>query len=291
MYNMVVQANGSVTYQLTDPTTWGAWAHEGHRLWASMSEDFWLYEYKVRRCPQPYSHDWTACPYAHKGERARRRDPRRFSYAAVSCPEYRANAHAHAQLGLAGAGHPPPTCARGLRCRYAHGVFELWLHPSRFRTRPCEAGTRCQRRICFFAHFPHEFRGEDHVAAIAAMPRTPPSTFAVPRTPPRILQRDPSNPATTHPAPPLFDDITLRATPNRLRMLSLHSAITGDDVFSSPTATAAAVTTAATTMPTMRVPLPAYEEVEDAKSVHYADDEDSLLNDYPHRDLIMDFMR
>ncbi|EMS65041.1 hypothetical protein TRIUR3_29563 [Triticum urartu] len=139
MYNMVVQADGSVTYQLTDPTTWGAWAHEGHRLWASMSEDFWLYEYKVVSTPQ------------------------------------------------------------------------------------------------------------------------------------------------------LFDDLTLQATPNRLRMLSLYSAITGDDVFSSPVATASAVATAATTMSTLRAPLPANEE--DTKSVHYADDEDSLLNDYPHRDLIMDFMR
>ncbi|KAI4964696.1 hypothetical protein ZWY2020_059959 [Hordeum vulgare] len=283
MYNMVVQENGEVTYELTDPTKWGAWAHEGHRLWASMSEDFWLYEYKVRMCPQPYSHDWTACPYAHKDERARRRDPRRFSYIAVSCPEYRTNARAHAQLRLAGAAHPPPTCARGLRCRYAHGVFELWLHPSRFRTRTCDAGTRCQRQICFFAHFTHELRGEDPIAAFATAATTPP----------HILQRAPFTSVPRPyavPAPQLFDDVTLQATPNRLRMLSLYSAINGDDVF-LPIATSAAVTTAATTMPTMRVPLPAYEEVEDAKSVHYADDEDSLLNDYPHRDLIMDFMR
>ncbi|SPT16422.1 unnamed protein product [Triticum aestivum] len=297
MYKMVVQENGEVTYQLTDPTTWGAWAHDGHRLWASMPEDFWLYEYKVRMCPQPYSHDWTACPYAHKEERARRRDPRRFNYIAISCPEYRVNARTHAQLRLAGAGHPPPTCTRGLRCRFAHGVFELWLHPSRFRTRKCDAGTRCQRQICFFAHFTRELRVEDPMAAFTA-PAVPSSTFAMPRTPPHILQRAPSTSVTRLqdvPTPQLFDDVTLQATPNRLRMLSLYYAITGDDVFSSPiaTATAAAVAAAATTMPTMRVPLMAYEEEEeeDAKSVHYANDEDSLLNDYPHRDLIMDFMR
>ncbi|VAH26740.1 unnamed protein product [Triticum turgidum subsp. durum] len=252
MYKMVVQENGEVTYQLTDPTTWGAWAHEGHRLWASMPEDFWLYEYKVRMCPQPYSHDWTACP-------------------------------------------PPPTCARGLRCRYAHGVFELWLHPSRFRTRKCDAGTRCQRQICFFAHFTRELRVEDPIAASTAA-AVPSSSFAMPRTPPHILQCAPTTSVTRPqdvPAPQLFDDITLQATPNRLRMLSLYYAITGDDVFSSPiaTATAAAVAAATTTMPTMRVPLLAYKEEEDAKSVHYANYEDSLLNDYPHRDLIMDFMR
>uniref|UniRef100_A0A8R7TSJ4 Uncharacterized protein n=1 Tax=Triticum urartu TaxID=4572 RepID=A0A8R7TSJ4_TRIUA len=193
--------------------------------------------------------------------------------------------------GLTGAGHPAATCARGCRCRYARGVFGLWRPPPRFRTRTCEAGTRCQRRICFFAHFTRELRGEDPVAAFAAA-AVPPSPFAMPRTPPHILQRTPSTPVTRPQVvstPQLFDDLTLQATPNRLRMLSLYSAITGDDVFSSPVATASAVATAATTMSTLRAPLPANEE--DTKSVHYADDEDSLLNDYPHRDLIMDFMR
>ena len=103
MYALLVQGNGILGGggYLADPTTWGAWAHEGHRLWASMSEEFWVYVYKVRRCPQPCSHDWTACPYAHKGERARRRDPRRFPYVAVSCPDYRAQSQAQLAAGYA----------------------------------------------------------------------------------------------------------------------------------------------------------------------------------------------
>lgn len=234
---------------LTDPTRWGAWAHQGHRLWASMSEEFWVYVYKVQRCPQPCSHDWTSCPYAHKGERARRRDPRRFSYVAVSCPDYRAP-----QLGAA------PCCDRGLRCRYAHGVFELWLHPSRFRTRMCEAGPRCPRRICFFAHFAAELRAEDAAAAPDVLP-----------PPPRILQR----------APPLRHqfDLIVQAVPNRYSDAGASSS-------SSPAAAAAPVGTTAVPARTL---LPDGGEDSAAKCSLCAE-EDSMVNDYPHFDLIMDMM-
>jgi len=43
---------------------------------------------------------------------------------------------------------------RGDACPHAHGVFETWLHPSRYRTQPCRAGAACDRAICFFAHGP-----------------------------------------------------------------------------------------------------------------------------------------
>uniref|UniRef100_A0A0D3G9Z8 C3H1-type domain-containing protein n=1 Tax=Oryza barthii TaxID=65489 RepID=A0A0D3G9Z8_9ORYZ len=36
--------------------------------------------------------------------------------------------------------------------------FKLWLHPSRYRTRPCRAGVACRRRVCFFAHTAGELR-------------------------------------------------------------------------------------------------------------------------------------
>jgi len=49
-------------------------------------------------------------------------------------------------------------CPRGLACPFAHGTFELWLHPSRYRTRPCRAGAACRRRVCFFAHTAAELR-------------------------------------------------------------------------------------------------------------------------------------
>lgn len=38
-------------------------------------------------CPvQTYPHDFTACPWLHPGERARRRDPRIFKYSSTLCP-------------------------------------------------------------------------------------------------------------------------------------------------------------------------------------------------------------
>ena len=40
----------------------------------------------------------------------------------------------------------------------AHGVFECWLHPARYRTQPCKDGTGCRRRVCFFAHTPGQLR-------------------------------------------------------------------------------------------------------------------------------------
>lgn len=40
-------------------------------------DHFRMYEFKVRKCVRGRTHDWTECPYAHPGEKARRRDPRR----------------------------------------------------------------------------------------------------------------------------------------------------------------------------------------------------------------------
>ncbi|KAG0486611.1 hypothetical protein HPP92_008706 [Vanilla planifolia] len=113
-------------------------------LRAAAMDEFLMYTYKVRRCPKTRSHDWTYCPYAHRGEKARRRDPRKFPYHGIACPEFR-----HAG-----------ECRRGQNCEYAHGVFEFWLHPTRYRTRLCEAGLMCPRRVCFFAHSPEELRPE-----------------------------------------------------------------------------------------------------------------------------------
>ncbi|KAK9077685.1 hypothetical protein SSX86_006022 [Deinandra increscens subsp. villosa] len=104
-------------------------------------DHFRMYEFKIRRCARARSHDWTECPYAHPGEKARRRDPRKFNYSGNPCPEFRKG-----------------TCHRGDTCEYAHGVFECWLHPSRYRTQPCKDGVMCRRRICFFAHTAEQLR-------------------------------------------------------------------------------------------------------------------------------------
>lgn len=104
-------------------------------------DHFRMYEFKIRTCVRGRSHDWTKCPYAHTGEKARRRDPRKFNYTGVECPDLR--------LGC---------CRKGDSCEYAHGVFEIWLHPDRYRTQPCRDGTGCRRRVCFFAHTSDQLR-------------------------------------------------------------------------------------------------------------------------------------
>ncbi|CAN1185489.1 Zinc finger CCCH domain-containing protein 20 [Linum perenne] len=104
-------------------------------------DQFRIYEFKVRRCARGRSHDWTECPYAHPGEKARRRDPRKYHYSGTACPDFRKG-----------------NCKKGDSCEFAHGVFECWLHPARYRTQPCKDGTDCKRRVCFFAHTPEQLR-------------------------------------------------------------------------------------------------------------------------------------
>lgn len=105
------------------------------------TDEFRMYSFKVRPCSRAYSHDWTECPFVHPGENARRRDPRKFHYSCVPCPDFRKGA-----------------CRRSDMCEYAHGVFECWLHPAQYRTRLCKDGMGCNRRVCFFAHSPEELR-------------------------------------------------------------------------------------------------------------------------------------
>ncbi|XP_050386031.1 zinc finger CCCH domain-containing protein 30-like [Argentina anserina] len=105
------------------------------------TDEFRMFSFKIRPCSRAYSHDWTECPFVHPGENARRRDPRKFHYSCVPCPEFRKG-----------------SCRRGDMCEYAHGVFECWLHPAQYRTRLCKDGTSCNRRVCFFAHMAEELR-------------------------------------------------------------------------------------------------------------------------------------
>ncbi|CAH8387573.1 unnamed protein product [Eruca vesicaria subsp. sativa] len=107
------------------------------------TDEFRMYSFKVRPCSRAYSHDWTECPFVHPGENARRRDPRKYHYSCVPCPDFKKGAC---------------FCTRGDMCEYAHGVFESWLHPAQYRTRLCKDGTGCARRVCFFAHTPDELR-------------------------------------------------------------------------------------------------------------------------------------
>ncbi|XAR68001.1 hypothetical protein NMG60_11002973 [Bertholletia excelsa] len=123
------------------------------------SDHFRMYEFKVRRCTRSRSHDWTDCPFAHPGEKARRRDPRRHHYSGDVCQEFRRG-----------------SCSRGESCEFAHGVFECWLHPARYRTEACKDGKNCKRKVCFFAHSPRQLR-------VLPPPETTSSTPATSRKP------------------------------------------------------------------------------------------------------------
>lgn len=112
-----------------------------HPVDAYSCDQFRIFEFKVKKCTRGRSHDWTECPYAHPGEKARRRDPRKYHYSGTACPDFRKG-----------------NCKKGDSCEFAHGVFECWLHPARYRTQPCKDGLNCKRRVCFFAHSPDQLR-------------------------------------------------------------------------------------------------------------------------------------
>lgn len=86
--------------------------------------------YKVLLCTRRAPHEWKSCPYAHPGELVRRR-PLECGYSPVPCPSLRNGS----------------TCPRGDECRFAHGCFETWLHPERYRTQMCSDGAACKRKV------------------------------------------------------------------------------------------------------------------------------------------------
>ncbi|GAV62171.1 zf-CCCH domain-containing protein [Cephalotus follicularis] len=135
-------------------------------------DQFRMFEFKVRRCARGRSHDWTECPYAHPGEKARRRDPRKYHYSGTACPDFRKG-----------------SCKRGDSCEFAHGVFECWLHPARYRTQPCKDGPNCRRRVCFFAHSPDQLRvlsprglnsAESYAKTLSFLPSSPTGSISPP---------------------------------------------------------------------------------------------------------------
>ncbi|KAG6490231.1 zinc finger CCCH domain-containing protein 2-like [Zingiber officinale] len=176
---------------------------------AFSGDDFLMYEFKVRRCPRGRSHDWTDCPYAHPGEKARRRDPRRFHYSGTPCPSFRI-----------GGGR----CRRGDGCEYAHGVFETWLHPARYRTQPCKDGAACLRRVCFFAHSPEQLRvvlpsspRSPGKCGGAVMPASPTSTLAA------ATMYSPSYGSSSPSSPVAVEDVV--AVMSKLRLSEMRSSM------------------------------------------------------------------
>ncbi|KAF3324478.1 Zinc finger CCCH domain-containing protein 49 [Carex littledalei] len=115
---------------------------------AHSDDDFMMYHFKVQLCSTSRGHhDWTDCQYLHPGEKARRRDPRTYSYTGKPCADFRKRGQ----------------CENGDRCQFAHGVFETWLHPDKYKTQMCRDQGNCQRKVCFFAHSEMELRDGDGV--------------------------------------------------------------------------------------------------------------------------------
>ncbi|KAG5606739.1 hypothetical protein H5410_028231 [Solanum commersonii] len=92
------------------------------------SDNFRMYVYKVQKCSKLYSHDWTSCPFTHQGEKAHRRDPRKYNYLPIPCLDYKF-----------------ASCIKGGNCELCHGVFEYWLHPAKYKTNPCQVDMSCNR--------------------------------------------------------------------------------------------------------------------------------------------------
>ncbi|KAL7146838.1 hypothetical protein ABFS83_06G068700 [Erythranthe nasuta] len=130
------------------------------------SAEFRMYSFKVKPCSRAYSHDWTECPFVHPGENARRRDPKKYHYSCVPCPDFKKGA-----------------CIKGDSCEYAHGVFESWLHPAQYRTRLCKDETGCSRKVCFFAHKHEELRPL-YASTGSAMPSPKPVPVELSPSPP-----------------------------------------------------------------------------------------------------------
>ena len=52
---------------------------------ASRRQLIWLLQ--VLPCTKRYCHDWLACAFTHPGEAMCRRDPTRFAYTGIACPD------------------------------------------------------------------------------------------------------------------------------------------------------------------------------------------------------------
>eukprot|EP00775_Hariotina_reticulata_P008647 gene8647-8828_t len=105
--------------------------------------------YKTLNCHKMFVHDWSACPYKHKGEKARRRCLLEYTYSGKICPEMKE-------------------------------MFEYWMHPQKYRTTMCKDAPGCKRPFCFFAHNDQELRDPEDLPALLKEPTTtlPPETLS-----------------------------------------------------------------------------------------------------------------
>ena len=78
---------------------------------------------------------------------------------------------------------------QGDNCLFAHGVYECWLHPAKYRTQLCKdapaGGGNCSREVCFFAHTPTQVR-RPHLSTAKAEVQTL-HTFLCPAAPAHLI--------------------------------------------------------------------------------------------------------
>nr|CAD1818638.1 unnamed protein product [Ananas comosus var. bracteatus] len=146
------------------------------------TDEFRMYAFKVKPCSRAYSHDWTECPFVHPSENAWCRDPRKFLYSCVPCPEFRKGSCRHGDAcetrpaGTASArARPPGRCAppprrRRRRGRGWHAPADLELGrprpPPRLRSTSTPVGHRVHRpRAC---RGPPELRGRAQLGGTVA---------------------------------------------------------------------------------------------------------------------------
>jgi len=60
---------------------------ESYELELYKTDDFRMYCFKILNCSKRSAHNWAKCPFAHFGERARRRDVRALCYSSRMCPD------------------------------------------------------------------------------------------------------------------------------------------------------------------------------------------------------------
>eukprot|EP00440_Ansanella_granifera_P014534 gb/GFBE01015798.1/.p1 GENE.gb/GFBE01015798.1/~~gb/GFBE01015798.1/.p1 ORF type:complete len:391 (+),score=56.35 gb/GFBE01015798.1/:1-1173(+) len=118
---------------------------------SALTDEFFMFKYKMRWCPIGVQHEWHTCVYAHNYQDARR--PVEIGYGAKLCP-YWSKKDTGAEYSQ--------RCPLGLRCPYSHGAKEQLYHPHYFKTVVCRdlRGKACPRqRLCAFFHHRSERRG------------------------------------------------------------------------------------------------------------------------------------
>lgn len=128
-----------------------------------------------RHPPAPHPHPpppAARCPYAHEKERERRRDPRRFEYASLPCPDTAAGR----------------TCPRGDGCGATHGLLEYWWARGAAGPRPVERALRCSAACARPAVPPRPRPLHQHPPHPLPLPPPPSGGLPIRQAAPRPLQ-------------------------------------------------------------------------------------------------------